>query len=120
MDIIGSEIHRLDRVVQILVDFTRPRDLRLEDVDFRNILESVSVLAAPDAARHGVRVVLEVPSHESPAKEGPNEDDALMVREDSDLMKQAILNLVLHGGNTIAAIDNATLNGASDDEMILA
>ena len=27
MDIIGNEIHRLDRVVQILVDFTRPRDL---------------------------------------------------------------------------------------------
>jgi signal transduction histidine kinase len=57
MDIIGNEIHRLDRVVQILVDFTRPRDLRLEDVDLRKILESVSVLAAPDAARHGVRVV---------------------------------------------------------------
>ena len=35
MDIIGNEIHRLDRVVQILVDFTRPRDLRLEDVDLR-------------------------------------------------------------------------------------
>jgi len=30
MDIIDSEIHRLDRVVQILVDFTRPRDLHLE------------------------------------------------------------------------------------------
>src|SRR6185312_9808088 len=26
VDIIDSEIHRLDRVVQILVDFTRPRD----------------------------------------------------------------------------------------------
>jgi len=47
MDIIGNEIHRLDRVVQILVDFTRPRDLRLEDGDLRDILESVSVLAAP-------------------------------------------------------------------------
>src|SRR4029077_15047636 len=46
MDVIGNEIHRLDRVVQILVDFTRPRDLRLEDVDFRSLLESVSVLAA--------------------------------------------------------------------------
>jgi len=29
VDIIDSEIHRLDRVVQILVDFTRPRDLHL-------------------------------------------------------------------------------------------
>jgi len=40
MDIIGNEIHRLDRVVQILVDFTRPRDLRLEDVDLRKTLEA--------------------------------------------------------------------------------
>src|SRR5208283_1434575 len=63
MDIIGNEIHRLDRVVQILVDFTRPRDLRLEDVDLRKTLEGVSVLATPDAARHGVRVALELPNH---------------------------------------------------------
>jgi len=33
MDIIGNEIHRLDRVVQILVDFTRPRDLHFEEID---------------------------------------------------------------------------------------
>ena len=29
MDVIGSEIQRLDRVVQTLVDFTRPVELRL-------------------------------------------------------------------------------------------
>ena len=42
MDIIGSEIHRLDRVVQILVDFTRPRDLHLEETDLRRLLEDAS------------------------------------------------------------------------------
>ena len=111
MDIIGNEIHRLDRVVQILVDFTRPRDLRLEDVDLRNILESVSVLAAPDAARHGVRVVL---------RNCLKEDDALMVRVDSDLMKQAILNLVLNGVQSMTAGGTLTLKARRDDEMILA
>src|SRR6202163_4159308 len=125
MDIIGNEIHRLDRVVQILVDFTRPRDLRLEDVDFRNILESVSVLAAPDAARHGVRVVLELPNREAPnrdvpSKVVPNEDAALMVRVDSDLMKQAILNLVLNGMQSMTAGGTLTLAARRDDEMILA
>ena len=35
MDIIGSEIHRLDRVVQMLVDFNRPVELRLVDFDLR-------------------------------------------------------------------------------------
>jgi PAS domain S-box-containing protein len=110
MDIIGNEIHRLDRVVQILVDFTRPRDLRLEDVDMRKILESVSALAAPDAARHGVRVVQVL----------PNEDDALMVRADSDLIKQAILNLVLNGVQAMTEGGTLTLKARRDDEMILA
>src|SRR5215469_4629918 len=44
MDIIGNEIHRLDRVVQILVDFTRPRDLKLEEVDLRRLLDDVALL----------------------------------------------------------------------------
>src|ERR1022692_2292890 len=95
MDIIGNEIHRLDRVVQILVDFTRPRDLQLEEVDLRKILQDVSLLAAPDAARHGVHIAQEL-SHDH--DHGP-----LMVRVDSDLMKQAILNLVLNGVQSMTA-----------------
>jgi PAS domain S-box-containing protein len=120
MDIIGDEIHRLDRVVQILVDFTRPRDLHLEDVDLRKILENVSTLAAPDAARHGVRVVLELPKHDLPDEEPPNEDDALMVRVDPDLMKQAILNLVLNGVQSMTAEGTLTLKAHRDGDMILA
>src|SRR5882762_8707746 len=120
MDIIGNEIHRLDRVVQILVDFTRPRDLRLEDVDLRDILESVSVLAAPDAARHRVRVVLELPKRAATNEEGSKEDAALMVRVDSDLMKQAILNLVLNGVQAMTAGGTLTVKARRDDEMILA
>lgn len=120
MDIIGSEIHRLDRVVQILVDFTRPRDLRLEDLDLRKILESVSVLAAPDAARHGVRVVLELPNQDARNDEWPNQDHALMVRVDSDLIKQAILNLVLNGVQSMTAGGMLTLKAHREGEMIFA
>jgi len=115
MDIIGNEIHRLDRVVQILVDFTRPRDLRLEDVDLGKILESVSTLAAPDAARHGVRVALELPNHEL-----PDEDEALMVRVDSDLIKQATMNLVLNGVQAMTEGGTLTLKARRDGETILA
>jgi PAS domain S-box-containing protein len=120
MDIIGNEIHRLDRVVQILVDFTRPRDLHLEDVDLRKILEGVSALAAPEAARHNVRVALELPS----------EDDALLVHADADLLKQAIMNLVLNGvqamtggamtGGETAEGGTLTLKARRDGEMVLA
>src|SRR5439155_1505052 len=83
MDIIGNEIHRLDRVVQILVDFTRPRDLHLEEADLRELLEDVATLAAPDAAQHSVALTRELPP------------DPLFVKVDTDFMKQAILNVVL-------------------------
>jgi len=127
MDIIGNEIHRLDRVVQILVDFTRPRDLRLEDVDLRIILENVAVLAAPDAARHGVHIALQLPSEEgqitlapSLAARATHSVDPLLVRVDSDLMKQAILNLVLNGVQSMIEGGTLTLKARRDDETILA
>jgi PAS domain S-box-containing protein len=127
MDIIGNEIHRLDRVVQILVDFTRPRDLRLEDVDLRTILESVAVLAAPDAARHRVHIVLELPGETvetglapSQAADSTPPAGALLVHVDADLMKQAILNLVLNGVQSMSAGGTLTLKARRDEEMILA
>jgi PAS domain S-box-containing protein len=85
MDIIESEIRRLDRVVQTLVDFTRPRDLHLEEVDLRRVLDDVAQLAAPDAEQHGVRIERYVAAERLP------------VKVDLDLMKQAILNVVING-----------------------
>ncbi|MGA2002478.1 MAG: ATP-binding protein [Terriglobales bacterium] len=107
VDIIGNEIRRLDRVVQILVDFTRPRDLHLEEIDLRKILEEVAVLASPDAARHGVTLVRELP------------EDALMVRVDADLMKQAILNLVINGVQAMAKGGTLAVAASREDEMIV-
>jgi signal transduction histidine kinase len=85
MDIIDSEIRRLDRVVQTLVDFTRPRDLHLEEVDLRRLMEEVAQLAAPDAEQHGVTI------------ERHMTEEKLPIKVDVDLMKQAILNVVLNG-----------------------
>ena len=114
MDIIGNEIHRLDRVVQILVDFTRPQDLRLEDLDLRSVLDSVAVLATPDAARHKVRIVQDLPNPEDARV------DPLMVRVDSDLIKQAILNLVLNGVQSMTAGGTLTLKARREGEMVVA
>jgi signal transduction histidine kinase len=85
MDIIGSEIQRLDRVVQTLVDFMRARELHLEEVDMRRLLEDVVLLASPDAERHGVRINLAM------------DEERLPIKADLDLMKQALLNVVLNG-----------------------
>ncbi len=107
VDIIGNEIRRLDRVVQILVDFTRPRDLRLEDADLRKIFVEVAVLAAPDASRHGVKIVRALP------------DEPLMVHVDADLMKQAILNLVINGVQSMEKGGTLTLVACREDDNIV-
>src|SRR3954465_15470580 len=85
MDVIGSEIQRLDRVVQMLIDFTRPVELRLGDVDLRKLGEEVALLASPEAARQGV--VIKRAWGEEP----------LLARVDADLLQQAFLNVVLNG-----------------------
>jgi signal transduction histidine kinase len=85
MDIISSEIQRLDRVVQTLVNFTRPVELKLVDVDLRSLLDETVILAEPEAQTHGIAI-------ERSLGVVP-----LMVRIDSDLVKQALLNIVLNG-----------------------
>ncbi len=107
MEVIGKEIHRLDRVVQILVDFTRPRDLHLEEVDMRKLLEEVAVLAAPDAAQHKVEVTEDFAA------------EPLMVRVDADLMKQAVLNLVLNGVQAMPQGGPLTLAARHEDENVV-
>jgi len=89
VDVISSEIQRLDRVVQTLVDFTRPVELRLNDMEMRKVVEDVVSLASPAAEKHSVLIEREA---------GP---DALPVRIDADLVKQALLNIVLNGAQAM-------------------
>jgi PAS domain S-box-containing protein len=107
VDIIDSEIHRLDRVVQILVDFTRPRDLHLEDTDLRLVLDEVSLLAAPDAAQHGVKMVRELP------------DEPIPVKVDIDFIKQAMLNVVLNGVQAMPNGGTLTIAAHRRDDTVL-
>jgi signal transduction histidine kinase len=108
MDIIDSEIRRLDRVVQTLVDFTRPRDLRLEEVDLRRIMEDVAQLAAPEAEQHGVTVAQQMP------------EERLPVKVDVDLMKQAILNVVINGIQAMPNGGALTIWAHRDDQIVTA
>ena len=85
MDVIGSEIHRLDRVVKTLVDFTRPVELKLVELDLRDIVEDVVTLSSPEAERHGVII------------DKQTDQEPLLVRVDADLIKQGLLNVVLNG-----------------------
>lgn len=108
VDIIDSEIRRLDRVIQTLVDFTRPRDLHLEEIDLRRLLDDVALLAGPDAEQHGV--VLERHMSES----------ALPVKVDADLMKQAFLNVVINGVQAMPHGGVLAISAHRDGDVIIA
>jgi PAS domain S-box-containing protein len=107
MDIIGNEIHRLDRVVQILVDFTRPRDLKLEEVDLRRLLDDVALLASPDAEQHGVAMVKNLPSQPLP------------VKVDADFMKQAILNIMINGVQAMPEGGTLTVSARREEGIVV-
>ncbi|MGB8114424.1 MAG: ATP-binding protein [Candidatus Sulfotelmatobacter sp.] len=107
MDIIGSEIHRLDRVVQTLVDFMRARELHLVEVDFRRLLDEVALLAAPDAEQHGV-VIDRVKWHEP-----------LPVKVDLDFIKQALLNVVLNGIQAMPNGGHLLISARRDEDIVV-
>jgi PAS domain S-box-containing protein len=107
MDIIGNEIHRLDRVVQILVDFTRPRDLHPEEIDLRRLLEDVIMQATPDAEQHGVTVKRALGA------------EPLGVKVDLDVMKLAILNVVLNGMQAMPHGGVLTISAGRDEDSVV-
>jgi PAS domain S-box-containing protein len=90
LNVIQSEIQRLDRVVQTLVDFSRPVELQLHDQDLRSIVNAVLLLASAELETRDVRVVNLMP------------DRPVISKVDADLMKQALLNVVLNGAQAMA------------------
>ena len=91
LDIIQSEIRRLDRVVQTLVDFSRPVELQLKDQDLRAVVASVLMLASAEFQTRGITVESESPSR------------SVLCRVDADLLEQALLNVVLNGAQAMAS-----------------
>jgi signal transduction histidine kinase len=107
IDIIGNEIHRLDRVVQILVDFTRPRDLHLEELDLRRLLEDVIMLATPDTEQHGVTVKRSLGT------------EPLGVKVDPDRMKEAFLNVIINGMQAMPNGGTLSISARRDEDSVV-
>ncbi len=84
MDVLSSEILRLDRVVKTFLDFTRPVQLNLTDVLLADFVRELAELARPQAAAGNIEVTVE-------ASEEP-----VPITVDPDLFKQAVLNLVVN------------------------
>jgi signal transduction histidine kinase len=91
LEVIDAEIRRLDRVVQTLVDFSRPVELQLREQDLRAIVTEVVTLSGAELSMRKVSVVSSMP------------DEPLIANVDGDLLKQALLNVIQNGAQAMPA-----------------
>ncbi len=97
--IIGSEIRRLDQVVQGFLKFMRPEDLQPRPVPVQALLSETARIVEPDAAANGVRLQVDCP---------PGVPD---VQGDPGSLRQALLNLALNACQAMAHGGTLRLTG---------
>jgi signal transduction histidine kinase len=85
VDILAEEIRRLDRVVKTFLDFTRPVEISPANAEIAPLVREVFALAEPQARSNNVQLIFAGDGVTAP------------VYVDRDLIKQALLNLVLNG-----------------------
>ncbi len=91
IDLISREITRLDRVVKTFLDFNRPLDLHFAPVEAVALAQEVATLVTPEAAKQKIQVEVDL------------EPAPVMLAADRDLLKQALLNVVM---NAVEAMKN--------------
>jgi signal transduction histidine kinase len=102
LEVIDAEIHRLDRVVQLLVDFSRPVELQLREQDMRDVIGDVLALSAEEMSTHNVKLESRLP------------EKPIVVNIDADLIKQAALNVMQNGAQAMP--DGGTLRVVLEEQ----
>ncbi len=106
LEIIEAEIHRLDRVVQTLVDFSRPVELQLREQDLGAVIADVLALARDELTLHNVKLASHMP------------DRPLIAKVDADLLKQAALNVIQNGAQAMS--EGGRLTVTLEEERVAA
>jgi len=105
MDTISREILRLDRVVKTFLDFTRPLELNLTEVAVDEFLGEIVDLARPHAQANGITVTVR------------QDASGTDIRVDRDLMKQAVLNVVVNAVEAMPQGGELIFESAVEDEQ---
>ncbi len=106
MEIISSEIVRLDRVVKTFLDFTRPVELKMTNVPVPEFVDELARLAGPQAEASHISVRVR------------SESDGADVRADRDLLKQALLNIVVNAIEAMPRGGELTLETAVNEDVV--
>ncbi len=97
--VLEQEITRLERSIQLFLDFARPPRVEKRTFDVRKMLTSLIDLLAPRAQQQGVRLECRLP------------DRPVLIQADVGQLRQVVLNLLLnaldatgHGGTILLEI----------------
>jgi signal transduction histidine kinase len=90
ISVLSQEVMRLDRVVRTFLDFNRPVEVNIEDLDVGALLTDILELLSPEASKSGIAI------------EFVREDEPLLIRADYDLVRQALTNVSV---NAIEAME---------------
>jgi signal transduction histidine kinase len=88
--VLSEEVTRLDRVVRTFLDFNRPLEMALRDVDLAEVVAEIVRMLEPEAERAGIRMRYARPS------------TAVVVNGDSDLLRQAVVNVAINAIEAMA------------------
>jgi signal transduction histidine kinase len=112
LELLGGEVHRLDRVVQGFLRFVRPQTLQLKPLDLNGLLQEVA--QTTDAQWAASRIMFAF-----------RFDDGLPpINGDPELLQQAFLNLVLNAcqampdGGTVTLATDQTIDGVIHAHVI--
>ncbi|MBL8204717.1 MAG: PAS domain-containing protein [Blastocatellia bacterium] len=105
VDVLTSEVNRLNRVVQTFLDFTRPVQLQTRRYDANELLQEV-LLLAPITADSRVVVVTNYAN------------DPLWIEADIDLLKQGLLNIIINAFQAMPDGGTLTLMTAPQNNHI--
>ena len=102
LEVIGSEIRRLDRVVQGFLRFMRPQEMVFKTVDLNALLQSLGALLEVEWQAQGIRLAFDLDAGLPP------------VGADEELLRQAFLNILQNAGQAMPGGGTVTLRTARD------
>jgi two-component system sensor histidine kinase HydH len=102
-----EEVARIDRLVQEILDYVRPKETHRKLLDpLRDVIDRVSAVTAPELHRHGITCVVLGRADNAP------------VWADADQLYQALLNLILNAVDAMPDGGRLTIHLIRDGDTL--
>ena len=81
LDTVNGEIHRISRIIEQYLRFSRPPTLNLTQISFPDLMDEVAQILGPQLRQRHIGLLLEIGKHET-------------IHADPNLMRQVFINLI--------------------------